>query len=442
MIQGLELVGSEPLPAKQDVVVIGGGIVGVSTALFLAEKGLSVTLVEKGAIGGEQSSQNWGWVRKMGRDPREMALMIAAETLWSRFTLEDGLDTGYNQNGITYFADSQADIRRYDEWLHHTASFGLDTRILSSGEAMEKAGGSTRTFAGALHTPSDGMAEPTLAAPALAKAARQRGAKIITNCAARNVALEAGKVVGLHTEQGLIQCSHVVVAGGGWSSMFLRAHGIRLPQLKLTSQVMRTSPVDAGLEGCGSGNGFGFRKRRDGGYNLSARGNYPVDIVPDSFRFFGDYRSTVFAELRSMRFRLGKRSWEEFTMPSKWRADQVSPFERFRSYQPATDRKALDKIMRGIETVFPAMKDAQILEYWAGLIDTTPDALPVISPIDSHPGLFVSTGYSGHGFGIAPAAGLLMAGMIAGEEPIVDPTDFRFSRFSDGSPIKYWPLGL
>src|SRR5262247_172686 len=89
------------LPPAADVVVIGGGIAGVSTALFLAERGVSVVLCEKGALGAEQSSRNWGWVRKMGRDPREIPLMLESMRLWDRLQ-EQGVGLGFKRSGIVY----------------------------------------------------------------------------------------------------------------------------------------------------------------------------------------------------------------------------------------------------------------------------------------------------------------------------------------------------
>lgn len=442
MVDGLLALEADSLPSQCDAMVIGGGIVGACTALSLAMKGVSVAIIDKGDFGDEQSSRNWGWVRKMGRDPREVPLMQVAERNWARWTTEGGMDTGYRRAGITYFADTQADIRRYDNWLAHTRGLGLDTRVLDAAEAQAKAPDSTRRFVGALHTESDGMAEPALATPAIASAARRAGAVVVANCAARLVQFGDKDVVGVHTERGFVRTSRVIVAAGGWSSLFLRGHGIRLPQLKVASQVMRTAPVDAGLEGCGSGNGFGYRKRRDGGYILSARGSYPVDIVPDSFRFFRDFRPSLFAELRSMRFRLGRRSWDETAMMRGWSQQTPSPFERFRHYEPKVDAASLARVAQGIRKAFPAFEGVRIEESWAGLIDITPDALPIISPVSGWRGLYASTGYSGHGFGIAPGAGQLMAEMVCGETPCIDPTAFRFSRFTDGSPIDYWPLGL
>lgn len=443
MVQNLQPVLSDTeQPAAVDVVVIGGGIMGVCTAWNLVRAGVSVLLCEKGVIGGEQSSRNWGWVRKMGRDHREMPLMLRAMDIWAG--LNDAIDgeTGFRVTGITYFAGGASDIEKYRGWLARISEFDLDTRVLSSEEAAHHAPGATRRFYGALHTASDGMAEPTLATSAIASAARRAGCVILQHCAARTVEMQGGKVAGVVTERGRVACKRVVLAAGGWSSLFLGNLGLRFPQLKILSQVMRSAPIETGLVGCGSGPGFGFRKRLDGGYNMSMRTGYPVDVVPDSFRFFKDFRPSLFSEHSSLKLRLGKRSLEEFVMRRRWRGDQGTPFEKYRVYDPAPGRHVLEGARKSFDEIFPAFRGARIVESWGGLLDATPDAIPVISGIDSHPGLFVSAGYSGHGFGLGPAAGQLMAELVQGTKPCVDPAPFRFGRFSDGTKIQYWPIGF
>src|SRR5487761_2708025 len=90
------------LPARTTVVVGGGGIIGASTAFFLARRGVPVVLCEKGRIAGEQSSRNWGWCRKMGRDPREIPLAIEALRLWEERNALTGSETGFRRCGIAY----------------------------------------------------------------------------------------------------------------------------------------------------------------------------------------------------------------------------------------------------------------------------------------------------------------------------------------------------
>src|SRR6201984_2379532 len=125
------------LPARADVVIVGGGIIGTSTALFLAQKGVHAVLCEKGHIAGEQSSRNWGWCRKMGRDPRELPLIIESLRLWQGMNETVEAETGFRQAGIMYLAQTEAELEQFDAWLEHARQYQLDTRIISAAEAGE-----------------------------------------------------------------------------------------------------------------------------------------------------------------------------------------------------------------------------------------------------------------------------------------------------------------
>src|ERR1700745_2034035 len=109
----------EKLPTQADVVIIGGGIIGTSTALFLAQKGVSTLLCEKGHIAGEQSSRNWGWCRKMGRDPRELPLIIESLRLWPGMNEMGEAETSLRQGGIMSLAETQAELTQLEAWLEH-----------------------------------------------------------------------------------------------------------------------------------------------------------------------------------------------------------------------------------------------------------------------------------------------------------------------------------
>src|SRR6476660_7272655 len=122
------VASDETLPARADVVIIGGGIIGTSAALFLAQKGVSVVLCEKGHIAGEQSSRNWGWCRKMARDPRELPLIIESMRLWEGMNEMTGAETGFRRAGIAYLMDSEAELERYEPWLDEAKLYQLDTK--------------------------------------------------------------------------------------------------------------------------------------------------------------------------------------------------------------------------------------------------------------------------------------------------------------------------
>ena len=114
------------LPAEADVVVIGGGIVGASTALFLAERGVSVALCEKGRIAGEQSSRNWGWCRKMGRDLAEVPLAVESMRLWEGMNARAQAETGFRQTGVIYLCETAEDAAKHEAWLGQAKAYQIE----------------------------------------------------------------------------------------------------------------------------------------------------------------------------------------------------------------------------------------------------------------------------------------------------------------------------
>jgi glycine/D-amino acid oxidase-like deaminating enzyme len=434
------VASDETLPSRADVVIIGGGIIGTSAALFLAQRGVSTVLCEKGHIAGEQSSRNWGWCRKMVRDPRELPLIIESLRLWEGMNRLVEAETGFRTCGIMYLGDTHADLAELEGWLEHAREYQLDTRVIDGAEVARLLPGTAKSWAGALYTPSDGRAEPQMAAPAIATAARRHGAAILTSCAVRGIERAGGRVSGVVTEQGRIACGSVVLAGGAWSRLFCGNLGIELPQLKVLASVMRTEKLDGGPETSATGGLYGFRKRLDGGYTVGTLGVRTVDIVPDSFRLLPQYLPSVRLHWKKLRFRVGNRFSEEWRTPRGWALDAASPFEAVRVLDPAADPHVIERARASIGAAFPAFRDVAVAETWGGMIDVMPDAIPVISAVGSLPGFFIATGFSGHGFGIGPGAGRLVADMVMGAPTIVDPAAFRLSRFTDGSNPRPHPL--
>ncbi|HTU54779.1 MAG TPA: FAD-binding oxidoreductase [Acetobacteraceae bacterium] len=428
------------LPEKTEVVVIGGGIIGTATAFFLARKGVPVVLCEKGEIGAEQSSRNWGWCRKMGRDPREIPLVAESLRLWGEMNALTEAETGFRRCGIVYLCKTKAEMERREAWLEHARPYQLDSRLLSRADLKSLYPAIEGEWAGGLYTPSDGRAEPTKAAPAIAEAARRLGATVVTRCAVRGIETTGGRVSAAVTEKGRIACERVVLAGGVWSRLFTGNLGLRLPQLRVISAVMRTEKLDGGPEISAAGDGFGFRKRIDGGYTVASWSNNRFELTPDALRFFADFLPALRLERRSLRLRIGRSFIDEWRTKRRWALDEETPFERVRTLDPAPDEAILSQARENIGTTFPVFRNMRVAETWGGAIDVTPDAVPVISPVDTVPGFFIATGFSGHGFGIGPGAGRLAADLVNGDAPVVDPTPFRFSRFTDGSRPQPSPL--
>ena len=283
-------------PEVADVVVIGGGVIGVSTAIFLARAGQRVVLLEKGRIAGEQSGRNWGWIRQQGRDPAELPIMMEANTHWQAFARETNVDFGLHQHGVTYLAEREDQLAGYERWLASVAGSGVDSRLLSAAKVDQLIPGMSRRYLGGIHTPSDLRAEPWLAVPALAGIAARDGVTVVENCAVRRLDLAAGRIAGVVTEAGRIATQSVVLAGGAWSSLFLQAHGVHIPQLSVRATVAATEALPARYQGGAADSRIAFRHRADGGYSLAAGGFHELFVGPDAFRAFSKFWTQLKAD--------------------------------------------------------------------------------------------------------------------------------------------------
>lgn len=425
---------SGPLPDAVDTVVVGGGIIGVMTAWFLTAAGQRVLLCEKGRIACEQSGRNWGWVRQQGRDPAELPIMIEAMRHWRALRDEIGDALGFRQHGVMYLATTAQKVAGYEAWLVHAREHGLDTRVLSSREVANLLPDASRSFAGALHTPGDAMAEPWRAVPEIARALARKGCLIRENCAVRTLDIAAGQVAGVVTESGRVRAANVVLAGGAWSSLFLRNAGRSIPQLSVRATVAATQRIERSVfEGGASDGSVAFRRRADGGYTLALSFFHELFIGPDSFRALPSYLPV----LRRDPFGTRYRPWAPAGYPDAWgtarcwHGQDISPFERQRVLNPAPNAGKVDRMRRNFLALFPALGEVPLRASWAGMIDLMPDVVPVVDHVPGMRGLTVATGMSGHGFGIGPGFGRVVADMVLGRPPGHDMHRFRFDRFSE-----------
>ncbi|MEO1638101.1 MAG: FAD-binding oxidoreductase [Pseudomonadota bacterium] len=430
-----------PLPDTADVVVIGAGVIGVMTAWELAKAGHKVVLLEKGRVAAEQSSRNWGWIRAQGRDPAELPIMVEAGAMWRQMAAEIGEDIGLRQTGVAYLANDDKAMARYADWLPHAQAAGVDSRLLSADETAQMFPEATTRWKGALWTASDMRAEPWVAIPALARAAARDGVVIRENCAVRTLDIAAGRISGVITEAGRIATSAVVVAGGAWSSLFLRRHGVNIPQLSVRCTVAATAPLPQIFDGGAGDSHLAFRRRQDGGYSLASPGFHELFIGPDAFRALPKFAKQLWDDPFGTRFCLTapKNFPDGWRTPRRWTADQVSPFEAMRVLNPAPHMGKVRALTARFGATFPALGEVEVKSVWAGMIDTMPDVVPIVDQAPAIPGLTIATGMSGHGFGIGPAFGRIAAKLVTGDAPGHDITRFRVSRFRDGSKIELGP---
>jgi glycine/D-amino acid oxidase-like deaminating enzyme len=430
---------ANPLPSTVDVAVIGGGIIGCSTAYFLARQGVSVAVFEKGRIAGEQSGRNWGWVRQQGRSPVELPLMMRSLQLWQELSRDLGEDLGFVQGGSLYLAESATQLAELAEWLPIAREHGLDTRLLSSAELGAVLRTDVRSWSGALYTASDARAEPSRAVPAIARGARRAGARVVSRCAVRGLATSAGRVQGVVTEHGLVGARSVVCAGGAWTRLFCGSLGITVPQLTVLGTVARTAPAPALLDGEAWSPSIAIRRRADGGYSVAHGSSSLHSLTPDTFRFASKFLPAFRQGHDSLRLRVGRDFLRALATPARWALDAPSPFERERMLDPAPEQRVLLQMRNALGRWFPTIAGAPFVETWGGVIETSPDVLPIIAKVDRPEGLHVATGFSGHGFGIGPGAGRLVADLVQGNADSTELAAFRLSRFFDGSPIRPGP---
>ncbi|MBT5153710.1 MAG: FAD-binding oxidoreductase, partial [Gammaproteobacteria bacterium] len=222
---------NDPLPDSVDVVIIGAGVIGISTAWFLSKRGISVLVCDKGRVAGEQSSRNWGWIRQQGRDPAELPIMMDSINTWQSLSKECDDDIGFTRKGVLYVAENDREMAEHEQWMDIANQHQLDTQLLSGAEVDELIQDKPGQWKGGMFTPSDARAEPFKAVPALARGLRKQGGLIRENCAVRSIDMQGGQVTGVITEQGSVKAQSVVCAGGVWSTVFLANLGINLPQV-------------------------------------------------------------------------------------------------------------------------------------------------------------------------------------------------------------------
>jgi glycine/D-amino acid oxidase-like deaminating enzyme len=430
---------TDTLPNKVDAVIIGGGIIGIFSALYLAHKGIRVLVCEKGRIAGEQSSRNWGWIRQQGRDLAELPIMMQSLELWHEVDRETNGQCGVVTAGTYYFANNQSEMAAHELWVSKARDFDLDSTIVSDKEISNAfSGKANHQWIGGLYTPSDARGEPWAAVPAVAKLAHDAGALIRENCAVRALDTTAGEISGVVTEEGTVACDQVVLAGGAWSSIFARRHGIDIPQLSVDGTVAQTAPLPEFFTGCAWDKQFGMRLRADGGFTLALGDRNGICPGPDAFRHFGTYLPVMQSSWKSIDLHVGVPPAgfpDAWGTPRTWREDQISPFERTRVLEPTANKKYVSLLCDRFAKRFPEIGKPEILNSWAGMIDVMPDVVPIVDRAPTMAGLIIATGMSGHGFGIGPGFGRIVARMIAGEDTEHDMKRFRFGRFSDGRKL-------
>jgi glycine/D-amino acid oxidase-like deaminating enzyme len=419
-----------------DVVIIGGGIIGSATAYYLAKRGLSVTLLEKDTIAHEQSSRAWGFVRQQRRDPAELPLMIECNRMWPKLEAELEAKFEWTQAGILAVADTDERMAYYRDWYEQTKEFGVESRLLSTVEVRKLNPDMQGAWVGGIYTPSDGHAEPSLATRAFAYAARGLGAQIRNGVTVEGIDVAGGSVRGVFANGEHILARAVVCAAGIWSSRLARTIGLTIPQLAIRQTVVEVDPRRHISQIATWTPNVAFRQRPGGTAYLARPDDGDYDVNLDSLRFARQFLPNFRANRKAFRLNFGKDLLRDLKRVRPRSRHWRKQFRESTGIEPEVNPDVADRCRYSFIRLFPQIGDAPVKRTFGGVIDTTPDALPVMGESAEVAGFIWATGFSGHGFGIGPIAGKLLAQLIDEGKTDFDLSAFRPERFTDQREIK------
>ncbi|WP_323993184.1 FAD-binding oxidoreductase [Nguyenibacter sp. L1] len=387
-----------------DVVVIGCGISGAATAYELAKAGRSVTIVERYHPAAMASGWTLAGVRQSGRDPRELPLAIAAVRLWEQLDRELDAPTGYTQKGNLRIGVADADIPRLRDIVAQGTAQGLNLSFLPDSAAIRAvAPAISPHVAAASYCPTDGHADPDLTVNAYLRAAGRLGVRTRFGACVQAIETRGGRVSGVRTDKGVLPADVVVLASGVFGNELLVPFGLSVPLAVKCVTVVRTRPaapllaqVISVADASNAEAACAGRQQNDGAF----------------------------------RFTSGIEEWTEQLV------------ERAGRPVIAPKAAALAATIGSFGAVVPASLDLGVESFWCGLIDQTPDALPVLDRVDHVAGLFLARGFSGHGFCLGPITGRVMAALVNGETPPLSIAAFALSRFDEAEQVRFDPVTL
>ncbi len=374
--------------AVADVIVIGGGITGCATAYELSKRGVQVTLLEREHIHAMGSGWTLAGVRQSGRHSAELPLAREAIRRWETLGEELDADVDYRQRGNLRLALDEQEVATIRRVVEQGNAAGVEMVYLDSTAAREIAPVITDSVAGASFCPTDGHADNLKTVQAYAHAAQRHGAAIITGVEVLHLATLGDRVTGVVTTDGTYNADVVIVAAGVYSPQLLAPLGLPLPIEIVHCPVAQTIPTDSfrldPVLGVASG---GFAARQTAGSGI---------------RFIGA------------------------SIP--WGEGHHTPGNVGMTVQQ------MNNMVRNALAILPGLGALRIERTWGGLIDSTPDVIPVLDAVTSHPGLVVGAGFSGHGFGIGPISGEILANLATiGSDDRFDLSPFGLDRFAHDS---------
>jgi sarcosine oxidase subunit beta len=379
------MVDSAMRMIHHDVAIIGGGLVGTWTAYFLRQRGHSVAVIEKGAVGGQASGVNFGNVRLQGRHPTEFPLALRAHEQWERIESLIGERCEFSPCGHAYIALDPKEMPRLERYHAEGNAAGLDIELIGSNELRRRYPWLGPDACGATWSKRDGTANPRLATPAVARAARALGADIFPNT--RVIALEhARECFRVVTDRDfVVEAPCVVNAAGAWGNEIAQQFGESAPMFEAAPPHFVTEPLPYFVKSA-------------------------LQAVDGSVIFRQVERGNVIAGFYPR-----------------------GPADRVQNRAPVPPEKILLGLAH-MARVVPMLACAQVIRVWSGIEGYLPDMLPVMSWSRTQKNLLHAFGFCGHGFQLSPGVGYTLTEMIDEGAARIPIDAFAIDRFERLQP--------
>jgi sarcosine oxidase subunit beta len=371
------------LPKTADVVIIGGGVMGTSTAYHLARKGVKdIVLIEKEPFFGVMSTgQCAGGIRHQFSSEINIRLSLESIAMMERFPQEMDQDAGLRFIGYYFLLTHKDDVAEFRKNVALQHMLGVMTEWLEPDEIARRLPlVNVEGVLAATVYAGDGLCDPASLVQGYVTNARRLGARLFTDTQAVGVRTASGRIQAVETNQGVIETPVVVNACGAWAPQIGHSVGVDIPIKPIRRQIVVTTPVPE---------------------------------VPPDFPFIIFFHESLYFHREG-----------EGILTGKSNPDETPGYQL--NVDPEWEMVHMDEAMLRM----PALKKAGLLSHWAGLYEVTPDAHPILGRIPTVEGFYLMAGFSGHGLMHGPVVGLLMAEEILdGRAHTVDIDPFRYDRF-------------
>jgi len=377
-------------PSSAQVVVIGGGVMGASTAYHLALRGVrDVVLLESQPFFGQGATGKCaGGIRYQFSTAVNVRLSLLSLPMLSRFEEETGQPIDLRYPGYMLLATTEDNVAEFQRNVALQHSLGVPTEWLTGDEVRRRVPQlAADDVLAATYNPGDGLADPNGVVAGYISAGRRLGVQAFNDAPVTGIEVENGRIVAVTTPLGRIACETVVNAAGPWAALIGDMAGVPLPIKPVRRQMLTTGPLPK---------------------------------LPPDFPFVIDFARSLYFH------REGEGLLTGMSNPN-----QAPGFD-----ESVDDDWELTHLEAAVERL-PLLADARLQAHWAGLYEVTPDAHPIIGSIPGRENFIVVAGYSGHGFMHGPIAGLLVSEIILdGRAHTLDIAELGYERFADGRLIR------